>query len=128
MLELLQAGIIQRSSSPFSSPIILIKKKDGTWRMCTDYRHLNAMTIISRYPVPIIEEILDELPGARWFSKLDLRVGYHQIRLGAGEEYKTAFQTHSGHFEYKVMPFGLAGAPATFLGAMNTTLQPVLCK
>lgn len=84
------------------------------------------MTIVSRYPVPIIEEILDELAGARWFSKLDLRAGYHQIRLAPGEEHKTAFQTHFGHFAFKVVPFGLAGAPPAFLGAMNTTLHPVL--
>lgn len=84
------------------------------------------MTIVSRHSVPIIEEILDELAGARWFSKLDLRAGHHQIRLAPGEEHKTAFQTHSGYFEYKVVPFGLAGAPAAFLGAMNTILHPVL--
>lgn len=95
--------------------------------MCVDYRLLNAMTVISIYPVPVIEDILDELAGARRFSKLDLRSGYHQIRLAEGEEFKTAFQTHSSHFEYKVVPFELGGAPATFLGAMNVTLHPVLC-
>jgi hypothetical protein len=126
--ELLASGIIQKSTSQFSSPAILVKKKDGTWRLCVDYRALNSMTVISKYPVPIIDELLDELSGARWFSKLDLRAGYHQIRLAKGEEFKTAFTTHSGHWEYKVMPFGLAGAPATFLGAMNTTLQKLLRK
>lgn len=84
------------------------------------------MTIVAKYPVPVVEEILDELAGSKWFSKLDLRAGYHQIRLAEGEEYKTAFQTHSGHYEYKVVPFGLAGAPPTFLDAMNSTLKPVL--
>jgi hypothetical protein len=97
--ELLESGIIQRSTSHFSSPAILVKKKDGTWRQCVDYRALNSMTVISNFLVPIIDELLDELAGARWFSKMDLRAGYHQIRLAPGEEFKTAFQTHSGHWE-----------------------------
>jgi hypothetical protein len=125
---LLELGVIQCSTSNFSSLAILVKKKDDTWRLCVDYRTLNSMTIISKYLVPIIDELLDKLVGTRWFSKLDLRAGYHQIRLAPGEEYKTTFQTHCGHWEYKVMPFGLAGAPTTFLGAMNATLQPVLRK
>lgn len=126
--EMLLSGVIQPSRSAWSSPALLVRKKDGTWRLCVDYRHLNALTEKSKYPVPLIKELLDELAGSKWLTKLDLRAGYHQIRLVAGEEHKTAFQTHSGHFEYKVMSFGLTGAPATFQGAMNKTLASVLRK
>ena len=84
--------------------------------------------MISLTPVPVIEELLDELTNASWFSCLDLTAGYHQIRLRSGEEFKTAFQTHTGHYEFRVMAFGLTGAPATFLKAMYTTLYPLLCK
>jgi hypothetical protein len=106
----------------------LVKKKDNTWRFCVDYRHLNAITIKGKYPVPVIDEFLDELAQANWFTKLDLRVGFHPIRLKPGEEFKTAFQTHFGHFEFRVMAFGLTGAPGTFQAAMNSTLAPYLRK
>jgi hypothetical protein len=93
-----------------------------------DYRYLNALTFKSRFPIPVFDELMDELAKATWFSTLDLNSGYHQIRLKKGEEFKTAFQTHFGHFEFKVLAFGLCGAPGTFQGAMNTTLSPLLRK
>lgn len=126
--EMLQSGVIQHSQSAWSSPALLVRKKDGTWRLSVDYRQLNNLTVKSKYPVPIIEELLDELSGSKWFTKLDLRAGYHQIRMVEDDVSKTAFQTHFGHFEYKVMSFGLTGAPATFQAAMNSTLASVLRK
>lgn len=131
--EMLASGVIQVSNSAFSSPIILVRKKDGTWHLVVDYRHLNALTIKSKYPIPIIDELLDELAGAAWFSKLELRAGYHQIWMAPGEEFKIAFQTHPfqthhGQFEFNVMAFGLTGAPATFLSVMNATLSDFLRK
>ncbi|WVZ90409.1 hypothetical protein U9M48_036715 [Paspalum notatum var. saurae] len=126
--EMLSSGVIQPSKSAFCSPVLLVKKKDHSWLFCVDYRHLNALIVKTQYPVPVIDELLDELGQASWFSSLDLRAGYHQVLLQAGEEFKTAFQTHSGHYEFRVMAFGLSGAPATFQGAMNATLAPVLRK
>lgn len=126
--EMLQSGLVQPSSRSFSSPVLLVRKKDGTWRFCVGYRMLNSLTVKSKFPIPVVDELLDELAQAQWFSCLDLRAGFNQIRLAPGKEHKTAFQTHWGQFEFTVMAFGLTGAPNTFQGAMNTTLFPLLRK
>jgi hypothetical protein len=121
--RLLQNGLIIPSTSPFASPV-LVQMKDGSWRFCVDYRRLNSITIKNKFPMPLIDEILDELAGSQFFSKLYFRAGFHQIRMAFEDEFKTAFKTHHGHYQFKVMPFWTLLCPATFRCNMNHILEP----
>ena len=124
--EMLQKGFIRPSTSPAGAPILFVKKKDGSLRLCVDYRGLNNITVKNRYPLPLIDGLVDQLRLARIFTKLDLRGAYNLLRIALGEEWKTAFRTRYGLFEYCVMPFGLTNAPASFQALLNEVLREYL--
>ncbi|GJR71338.1 putative reverse transcriptase domain-containing protein [Tanacetum coccineum] len=126
--ELADRGFIRPSTSPWGAPVLFVKKKDGSFRMCIDYRELNKLTVKNRYPLPRIDDLFDQLQGSSVYSKIDLRSGYHQLRVRDEDIPKTAFRTRYIHYEFQVMPFGLTNAPAVFMDLMNRVCKPYLDK
>ncbi|GKC14300.1 putative reverse transcriptase domain-containing protein [Tanacetum coccineum] len=126
--EISDKGFIRPSSSPWGAPVLFIKKKDGSFRMCIDYRELNKLTIKNQYPLPRIDDLFDPLQGSRVYSKIDLRSGYHQLRVREEDIPKTSFRTRYGQYEFQVMPFGLTNVPAVFMDLINRVCKPYLDK
>nr|GEZ92780.1 putative reverse transcriptase domain-containing protein [Tanacetum cinerariifolium] len=126
--ELSDKGFIRHSSSPWGTPVLFVKKKDGSFRICIDYRELNKLTVKTRYPLPRINDLFDQLQGSSVYSKIHLRSGYHQLRVREEDIPKTAFRTRYRHYEFQVMPFGLTNTPAVFMDLMNQVCKPYLDK
>jgi hypothetical protein len=126
--EMMDKGYIQPSMSPWGAPVLFVNKKDGTLRLCIDYRQLNKVTIKNKHPLPRIDDLFDQLGGASMFSKIDLRSGYHQVQIKGEDIHKTAFRMRYGHYEFVVVPFGLTNAPTTFMCLMNNVLSKFLDK
>ena len=126
--ELLDKGLIQPTASPWGAPVLFVKKKDGSLRLCIDYRELNRVTVKNKYPLPRINDLFDQLAGATIFSKIDLRSGYHQLKIKREDVPKTAFRTRYGHYKFLVLPFGLTDAPAYFMDLMNHVFHTSLDK
>ncbi|XP_019457657.1 PREDICTED: uncharacterized protein LOC109358044 [Lupinus angustifolius] len=123
---MVEYGVVQNNTSPYTSLVVLMGKNDSSWRLCVDYRELNKGTMMDRFPIPLVEDLMDEFNGSSIFSKIDLRYGYHQVIMEPHDVHKTTFKTHGGHYEYLVMPFGLTNASTTFQSLMNLVFKEFL--